>query len=122
MRNLELGGVVADDLERLVINALKLRRNWTSPSPEPKVTLAFDVARQCRVIRLHFLKSHLGRPWLLSLALEPGPQRRVWMQLWDVSTQHPTPIAQEEVTLINSVVINENPDAVDAIAIHTSSV
>ncbi|KAJ7497952.1 hypothetical protein B0H11DRAFT_1997986 [Mycena galericulata] len=81
-----LATLTAKELESCLADALRLRRNWISPSPQPLRRLTFKTANepQSQVISLAFLPAR-GHRWLISLTLSTVPGQRMYMlQCWDV--------------------------------------
>ncbi|KAJ7780264.1 hypothetical protein DFH07DRAFT_468411 [Mycena maculata] len=83
-RNLATLG--AKELESRLADALRLRRNWISPSPEPVRRLTFRTVDKpdSQVISVSFLPTR-GHRWLISLALSTAPDQRMFiLQCWDL--------------------------------------
>ncbi|CAK5273814.1 unnamed protein product [Mycena citricolor] len=111
----------AEELERLFFNSLRLHRNWTSRAPVALHSSAFTVTDDPRaqVVSLTFLPGMGGR-WLISLALTPKPQGRLFsLQCWSLS-EHPNCVAQRTFTDLRGLRINTDPGHPGMLAVGSS--
>ncbi|KAJ7173706.1 hypothetical protein C8R46DRAFT_1189877 [Mycena filopes] len=82
-RNLD--ALTSKELEICLSDALRLRKNWISPSPVPRHRTTFRTVHQpqTQIVSVGFLPGR-GHRWLISLALTTGGQRLFTLQCWDL--------------------------------------
>ncbi|KAJ7777422.1 hypothetical protein B0H16DRAFT_1505423 [Mycena metata] len=81
-----LAALTSKELESSLSDALRLRKNWISPSPVPTRRLTFKTVHQpqSQIVSVAFLPGREHR-WLMSLALTTGGQRLFTLQCWDLT-------------------------------------
>lgn len=113
LRDGQLETLSAEALEDSLRRAICLRRNWSSPTPNP--TKQVDIVRShepmSRSIFLEFLPGR-GNRWLLSITMSGGggAARRFTIQCWDVDASPPSCVAiLERVGSFGGIVVNSDP-------------
>lgn len=101
----DLAALTSTELESCLTSALRLRKNWTSPSPRPVRRLTFKTVSdpQSQVISISFLPGR-GLRWLISLTL--STDGRVYtIQCWDLM-QRSVCIAQRSLSDLRGFRVN----------------
>lgn len=108
--------LTAPQLQKYVVEALRLRRSWKTPSPSAvrRLEIACTPVPLSRIVSLQFLPGR-GSRWLLSLALtQDRMERRFALQLWDLEASPVACIATKTLLRFGSLVVNTD-DANDAV-------
>jgi hypothetical protein len=99
----------AEELEHLTYRALRLRKNWSSPSPVVAKEVVFSPTMpkdpEARHATLYFLPGR-GNRWLMSVTFTAS---MYLVQCWDVTTSLPTCIAARQFPVVGNLVINTDP-------------
>jgi hypothetical protein len=119
LRDGTLGMLSAEALEDSLRRAIRLRRNWSSPTPNPtrQVVIVPSGEPMSRSIFLEFLPGR-GNRWLLSITMSGGPPHRFTIQCWDVEASPPSCVAiLEHVGSFGGIAVNSDPtnDAIFAL-------
>ena len=104
----------AQELEKGLYEALKLRHNWRSQSPSVVRQTNMLGMPNFRVIALHFITEQ-GRRWLISLSMSHN--RRFTIQCWDLDVSPPIRRAQRELQHFRGMAVNKGVSIVGSIAI-----
>ena len=104
-----IGALPAEELERLTLAALRLRKRWTSPAPTPtkRITLR-PIRKPGAAVALHFLPGRDNR-WLLSLTLVD--QSSMMIQCWDLRASPLRCVARCHIVVPLSFALNTDPTA-----------
>ncbi|KAF8661383.1 hypothetical protein AX16_001476 [Volvariella volvacea WC 439] len=116
--------LVSGDVERSIINALRLWRNWSSSDPRPLRRLSFMAPPASKILALHFLAKGRGR-WLLCLSMDmttpPGQeQRTIHLKCWDLEESPTCCVASRDLRQFPSLVVNSDPNSPAMLAIRTA--
>lgn len=110
----EINSLDAQELEKGLHDALKLRRNWRSQSPAVVRQRSLLSMPKFRVIALHFITEQ-GRRWLVSLSM--SRDRQFATQCWDLDNSTLNCRAQRELRHVRGMAINQGVSIVGSIAI-----
>ena len=100
------------ELEELTLRALRLRRNWSSPSPiaSTKYSLRCDVLpTRLGVVDVQFLPRKPG--YLLSLACASNVAQSFSLQCWNLEATPPVCVAMRTVQRCGWFVVNSDESA-----------
>jgi hypothetical protein len=114
--------LTSPELETCLVDALRLRRNWSLPSPISLRKSTFTTVHdpQSQVVSLTFLPAR-DHCWLVSLTLTSGTgQRSYTLQCWDVSNTPATCVARRVLPVFRGFRINTDPTHVGILALRTS--
>ncbi|KAF8166639.1 hypothetical protein K438DRAFT_1730747 [Mycena galopus ATCC 62051] len=117
-----LAALTSKELERLLADALQLRKNWISSSPVPMQSFTFKTVDepQTQVVSLAFLPARDHR-WLISLALTTGGGDRIFtLQCWDLANPS-TCIARRTISDFRGYRINSDPSHAAAVVLRSSN-
>ncbi|KAJ7132324.1 hypothetical protein C8R44DRAFT_871294 [Mycena epipterygia] len=118
-RNLAM--LTSSQLESCLADALRLRRNWISPSPVYVHSFTFKTVNdpESQVLSLAFLPAR-GHRWLMSLALTTANGQRMYtLQCWDLLNSS-TCIARRSLAVFRGFRINTNPSHAGILALRSS--
>ncbi|KAJ7825421.1 hypothetical protein B0H14DRAFT_2820863 [Mycena olivaceomarginata] len=117
-----LAVLTSRELESCLADALRLRKNWISPSPVPMHSFTFKIVDTPRsqVVSLTFLPARDHR-WLISLALTTGGDRIFMLQCWDIMLDSPTCIARRTLSDFRGFRINTEPSHPAVMALRSSN-
>ncbi|KAF8809525.1 hypothetical protein BYT27DRAFT_7241230 [Phlegmacium glaucopus] len=104
----------AQELERGLLEALKLRRNWRSQSPAVVRQTNMLSMPNSRVVALYFM-TELGDRWLVSLSMLRD--RRFVIQCWDLHVSPPNCRAQRELRHFRGMEVNRGVSTVGSVVI-----
>jgi hypothetical protein len=109
----------ASQLEQYVRGALRMRKNWKSPSPVATRRLEVPTLPTSRVVSLEFLPGK-ERRWLISLSLTVESTRTFTCQCWDLCPTQSKCIATKEFQRFGSFAVNRDAGSSGHLAIqHT---
>ncbi|KAJ7813165.1 hypothetical protein B0H14DRAFT_2854904, partial [Mycena olivaceomarginata] len=109
-----LAVLTSRELESCLADALRLRRNWISPSPVPMHSFTFKIVDTPAVPA----RDHR---WLISLALTTGGDRIFILQCWDIMLDSPTCIARRTLSDFRGFRINTEPSHPAVMALRSSN-
>jgi hypothetical protein len=111
----------APQLEKIVLEALRLRCIWKTPYPSTARQLEIDCAPFSRIVSLQFLPGR-GDRWLLSLALtQVAMERKFALQCWDLETSPPVCIATKIFLQLGSLIVNTDGASTAILAVQSPS-
>jgi hypothetical protein len=112
--------LAAAQLEKYVLEAVRLRRNWRTPSPSVARRLEIACAALSRIVSLQFLPER-GNRWLISLALTPqdGTERKFALQCWDLEALQPVCIATKTLLRFGSLTVNTDSTSTAVLAVQS---
>ncbi|KZT25346.1 hypothetical protein NEOLEDRAFT_1133717 [Neolentinus lepideus HHB14362 ss-1] len=120
----DIASLSASDLEHMIVRALRLRKNWLSPSPMTRnrteiVPLPEEELRDTlRSAVVRFLPGR-GNRYLLTVTGHTNfPRRRYTVQCWDLEAHDgPVCVAIRRFTEIVSVAVNCDPTAAGVLSV-----
>jgi hypothetical protein len=107
----------AEELEYLTCCALRLRKNWSSPSPLATKEIRFSPTvpkdPHARHVGLFFLPGR-GNRWLLCVTFTAS---MYLVQCWDLARSLPTCIGGRRFPIIGNLVVNTDPTSPNIFAL-----
>ncbi|KAJ6607030.1 hypothetical protein B0H10DRAFT_2073535 [Mycena sp. CBHHK59/15] len=115
-----LATFTSTELETCLADALRLRKNWISPSPTPVRRFTFKTVHepQSQVVSLAFLPGR-GHRWLISLVLTVTVNQRMFtLQCWDLHGALFC-VARRSLAVFRGFRVNTDPDHAGVLALRS---